>query len=130
MTKEQFGDDIKKFAINIIGLATNLPETNSGRMLGEKLIDAGMNIAFLSRRAVLARSKFDFIGKLDDIEKAADNCIFLLDSVADCQMISRSCVNPLIDRANFISALVVLTRNNNKLDNDRLLDQVMIDISE
>jgi hypothetical protein len=130
MTREQFSGIAKKFATQFIRLATTLPDTAVGKTIGEKLIDAGMNIAFLTRRATLARSKFDFIGKLDDVEKAADTCIFLLEAVADCELADWISVEPLVKEAKFITALIIKTRNNNRIDNDSLLDQVMVDLRD
>jgi four helix bundle protein len=64
MTKEEFKIRTRQFALYIIFPVEKLPDTKSGRAIGDQLIRSGTSLAANYRAASRARSNVDFISKI------------------------------------------------------------------
>ncbi|MBN1349647.1 four helix bundle protein [candidate division KSB1 bacterium] len=61
----------RKFAVSIIGLSTNLPNTTEARVIRNQLTKAGSSIGANYREANRSRSKPDFRSKIRICESEA-----------------------------------------------------------
>jgi len=64
MKKEELKDRTKKFAVKIIRLVDELPNTKAGNTIGNQIIRSGTSVAANYRSACRARSNADFISKI------------------------------------------------------------------
>jgi four helix bundle protein len=104
-------DDLKKrtkaFALRVMRLAEALPNTRSGRTIGNQLIRCGTSVGANYRAACRARSKAEFIAKLGIVEEEADECCYWLELIIEAKMIAQAKVQSLLDESNQITALIV-----------------------
>ena len=80
MTKEELKDRTKKFALLIINIVDQLPNTITGRTISNQIIRSGTSVAANYRSACRARSNADFEV---DISKS-DFLFFLFDFFSGC----------------------------------------------
>lgn len=64
MDKSELKNRTKKFALSIIKLVEELPNTKAGNSIGNQIIRSGTSIAANYRSACRARSSAEFISKL------------------------------------------------------------------
>jgi four helix bundle protein len=72
MTKDELKLRTKQFAINIIKLVEDLPNTKAGNTIGNQIIRSGTSVAANYRSACRARSNADFISKITIVEEECD----------------------------------------------------------
>ena len=76
MTKDELKKRTKKFALTIINLVGELPNTKAGYTLGNQLIRTGTSVGANYRAACRARSNADFISKITIGEEESDESLY------------------------------------------------------
>lgn len=94
----------KKFAISIIDLVEKLPNTISGRAIGNQLVRNGTSVAANYRAASRARSDREFISKIGIVIEEADESGFWLELINEKKWIEAS---NLIKESNELTAIFV-----------------------
>jgi len=69
MIKDELIERTKKFAISIIKLVGQLPDTITGRTISNQIIRFGTSVAANYRSACRARSSSGFISEITKVEK-------------------------------------------------------------
>ena len=100
----------KRFALDIIRLASQLPKTIEGRTIGGQLIRSGSSVGATYRAACRAKSKADFIAKPGIVEEEADESCYWLEILIDGEILPEEQVAPLLKEANEITAIIVASR--------------------
>src|SRR5512137_1169928 len=101
----------KMFARRIIRLYRALPKETVAQVLGKQALRAGTSVGANYREADRARSKAEFISKIGDCLKEADETLYWLELLSDEQIIAVSRLAPLIQEANeLISVLVTISK--------------------
>lgn len=103
-------DRTKKFALRIIKLVNALPNTISGRAIGNQLIRCGTSIAANYRAACRARSKTEFIAKLGIVEEEADESIFWIEMLVESGLVKASLVKSLLQENNEILSIIIASK--------------------
>ena len=80
MNKSELKSRTKKFALRIIKLVDELPNTKAGHTIGNQIIRSGTSIAANYRAACRARSSAEFISKLAIVEEESDETLFWLEA--------------------------------------------------
>jgi len=78
MNTENLKKRTKDFAIRIIKLVNALPENSIGLTIGNQLLRAGTSVGANYRAACRAKSKADFIYKINIVEEEADESAYRL----------------------------------------------------
>ena len=107
MTQNELKKRTKKFALRIIRLIENLPETRTSQVLGRQLLRSGTSVGANYRSACRAKSTPDFISKLGIVEEEADESIYWLELLVESNQIKRNPVENLMKEANEILAIIV-----------------------
>ncbi len=105
MTKEELKKRTKKFALLIIGIVENLPNTKAGNAIGNQLIRSGTSVAANYRTACRARSNADFISKITVVEEEADESLFWLELIEDSGLLKREILQDAIKEADELTAI-------------------------
>ncbi len=95
----------ENFAIGIIRLSANLPNTIEGRIIRSQLTKAGTSIGANYREANRARSKADFKNKIKICESEANETNFWLEIVKDLSWQESRLMEPVLRETNEILAL-------------------------
>jgi len=107
VTPKELKDRTRRFAVNIIELCRELPNTVDGKAIGHQLIRCGTAVAANYRASCRARSRAEFIAKLGVVEEETDESLFWLELMVDSKLISRDRVEGLLIEADQLTAIIV-----------------------
>ena len=107
MNEKDLKKRTKDFALRVMRLVDALPNTRSGRAIGNQLIRSGTSVGANYRAACRGRSKAEFAAKLGIVEEETDECCYWLELIIESKMIDKDKVQSLLDEANQITALIV-----------------------
>lgn len=105
MTKEELKARTKKFALDIIKLVDELPNTKAGHTVGNQIVRSSTSVAANYRASCKAKSAADFIYKMSIVEEEADESLFCLEIIDESKMLPRERVQPLLIEANELTAI-------------------------
>lgn len=119
MENKEFGKQLEKrtkdFAIRIIKLSVELPNTSEGRVLKNQLTKSGTSIGANYREANRSRSKADFKNKIKICESEASETVYWLEIIDSLKWVETSKIESIINEASEI--LAIFTSIGKKLNN-------------
>ena len=107
MTGEEVKQRTKELALRIMRLVDALPNTRSGRAIGNQLVRSGTSIGANYRAACRARSGAEFLAKLGIAEEEADETGYWLELIIDGELLPKPRVDPLRTEASELTAIIV-----------------------
>ena len=110
MDEKELKDRTKQFALRIIKLVSSLPKTLVAQVIGRQLVKSGTSVGANYRAACRARSKAEFSAKLGIVEEEADESAFWMEIIIESGMLDEQLVQPLLDEANELVAIMVASR--------------------
>jgi four helix bundle protein len=105
MTNEELKTRTKKFALRIIKLGKSLNTDEIDKILLKQLIRSSTSVAANYRAAIKAKSKKDFVYKLNVIEEEADESYFWLELLCEAEIIKSEKLSLLINEAKELTAI-------------------------
>jgi four helix bundle protein len=105
MKKEELKERTKKFALSIINLIEELPNTLAGRTIGNQIIRSGTSAAANYRAVCRARSNADFISKITIIEEETDETLFWLELILEANLLKKERLQDLMKEADELTAI-------------------------
>jgi four helix bundle protein len=97
----------KNFARRIIRLYAALPKETVAQVLGRQVLRSGTSVGANYREANRSRSKAEFISKVGDCLKEADETAYWLELLADEKIVSKNRLEPLLQETNELIAILV-----------------------
>jgi four helix bundle protein len=119
MTKDELKLRSKKFAIKIVKLVEELPNTKAGNTVGNQIIRSGTSVAANYRSACRARSNADFISKITVVEEECDETLFWLELIVESDLIEKQKINDLIKEADELTAIFTASGRTARLNNQK-----------
>jgi four helix bundle protein len=110
MNETQMKQRTKKFALRVLKLADALPKTRSGNAIAGQIVRCGTSVAANYRALCRAKSRADFINKTSIVEEEADESCFWLELLVGAGLLGSRQVQPLLQEANEITAILVASR--------------------
>jgi four helix bundle protein len=105
----------KAFAIRIIKLSVNLPNTVEGKIIRNQLTKAGTSIGANYREANRARSKADFKNKIKICESEANETCYWLEIITDLKWTETKELESILKESNEMLAIFTSIGKNLKL---------------
>jgi len=105
MDADELRERTKNFTLRIIKLVNSLPNTATGRAIGNQLVRCGTSVGANYRAACRGRSKAEFNSKLHIVLEEADESAFWLELIIETKLIAGKLVNPLLNEANELTAI-------------------------
>jgi four helix bundle protein len=97
----------KSFARRIIRLYVALPKNNAvAQVLGRQALRSGTSVGANYREANRARSKPEFISKIGDCLKEADETLYWLELLLEENFLSGRRLQPLLNETNELLAIL------------------------
>jgi len=112
--QEQLRDRTKRFAIRIVKLFRSLSYRPDAQILGKQLLRCGTAVAANYRAACRARSKAEWVAKIGIVVEEADETVFWLEMLADCEIAEASKLQDLTAEAHELSALFTASQRTAK----------------
>ena len=98
----------KLFARRIIRLYCSLSQTDTvAQVLGKQVLRLGTSVGANYREANRARSKAEFISKIGDCLKEADETLFWLELLLDEKIVAEGKLGPLAAESNELVAIFI-----------------------
>ena len=99
-------DRTKQFARRIIRLYCALPKANTvAQVLGKQVLRSGTSVGANYREAHRGRSKAEFISKIGDSLKEADETLYWLELLLEENILPARRLTPLVTEANELVAI-------------------------
>ena len=105
----------KAFAIRVIRLYCALPKNEVvAQVLGKQALRAGTSIGANYREAYRARSKAEFISKIGDCLKEADETLYWLELLLEENILPKRRLQPLLTEADGLIAILTTISKRSK----------------
>ena len=114
MTPEEMRRRTKLFTLRVMKVVAALPDNAQGRVVAYQLMKSGSSVGANYRAVCRARSRKDFINKLGVVIEEADESAFWLEVIGEGEVMKAALVEPLLNEANEIIAIVTAARNTAK----------------
>lgn len=114
MNDSEFKTRTKQFALRVMKLVGALPENAVGCPIGNQLIRSATSVGANYRAACRGRSKAEFVSKLSIVIEEADESCYWLELIIEGELLPKEKVEPLLDEANQITAIMVASRKTAK----------------
>jgi len=105
MTKEELKIRTRQFALMIIKLVEDLPNTKAGQTIGNQLIRSGTSVGANYRAACRARSNADFISKITIVEEESDETLFWLELITEANLLKKEKIEKILKEADELTAI-------------------------
>ena len=107
MNQEDFKRRTKAFALRIIKLAGQLPNTMVGQVVGRQLLRSGTSVGANYRAACRAKSGADFISKMGNVEEECDESLYWMELLIESGTMKPKRLSLLMNEGNELLAMVV-----------------------
>jgi len=107
MNEQELKDRTKQFALRVMQLVDALPNTISGRAIGNQLVRSGTSVGANYRAACRGRSKTEFVAKLGIVIEEADECEYWLELIIDGALLPKNKVESLCQESHELAAIFV-----------------------
>ena len=104
--KNDLADRTKAFALAVIRMTDDLQRTTSSIVLGKQVLRSATSIG-ANREASRGRSKPEFIAKIGDCLREAEETAYWLELLVDSRALSPSQSAPLLDECRQLIAILV-----------------------
>jgi four helix bundle protein len=105
MTNEELKNRTRQFALRVIRFGKSIKPDEIDRILLKQLIRSATSVAANYRAAIKAKSKKDFIYKLNLIEEEADESYFWLELICESEILNADRLSLLIKEAKELTAI-------------------------
>ena len=105
--KNDLPDRTKSFALEIIRVMDALPRTTSAQVLGKQVLRSATSVGANYREASRARSKPEFISKIGDCLKEAEETGYWLELLGESRIVAAEKLESLLDECRQLIAILV-----------------------
>lgn len=115
---QDLGERTTEFAMRIVRMFSALPKSDEARTLGRQVLRSGTSIGANYREARRARSTAEFVSKIGDCLKEADETDYWLELLLRAEIISEAKLSALRDETNQLLAILTTVSKNAKRRDD------------
>jgi four helix bundle protein len=121
MNKEELKKRTKQFALMIMKLVEDLPNTKAGYTIGNQIIRSGTSVAANYRSACRARSNADFISKITIVEEECDETLFWLELITEANLLKKEKLQDILNEADELTAIFTASGKTARQNNPRTI---------
>lgn len=110
MNEEELKKRTKQFALRAMRLVDALPQTSSGRTIGNQLIRSATSVGANYRAACRGRSIAEFIAKLGVVIEEAYESSYWMELIIEGRLLPDARVSDLLNESEQITAIMVASR--------------------
>jgi four helix bundle protein len=108
---QELRDRTKAFAVRIVKLYRSLPRTADAQVVGRQLLRCGTSVAANYRAACRGRSRAEWIAKIGLVVEEADETVFWIEMLSDCDIVSSERCKDTLKEACELSAIFTASRH-------------------
>ena len=110
MDEQELKTRTKQFALRVMKLVGALPNDFVANAIGNQLVRSGTSVGANYRAACRGRSKAEFVAKLGIVVEEADESVYWLELIIEGQLLTANLVEPLLQEANELTAIMAASR--------------------
>ena len=107
MTREEMKNRLKVFAVRVIKLVDNLPNTSAGRAIGNQVVRSGTSPGANYRAACIGKSDKDFLNKLKMVEEELDETAYWLELIMELELVKPELLQDLYHENKELVSIIV-----------------------
>ncbi|MEI6455354.1 MAG: four helix bundle protein [bacterium] len=107
MSNENLKLRTKQFALRVIRMFENMPETKTSKIIGNQLLRSGTSIGANYRAVCFAKSKRDFVNKLKMVEEEVDETLYWLELIEETGIFQKEKIVSIKAEASELMSIVV-----------------------
>jgi four helix bundle protein len=107
MSNENLKLRTKQFALRVIRMFENMPETKTSKIIGNQLLRSGTSIGANYRAVCFAKSKRDFVNKLKMVEEEVDETMYWLELIEETGIFQKEKIVSIKTEASELMSIVV-----------------------
>lgn len=115
MTNKDLKERTFSFALRILKLGKSTQWGDVDRILIRQLMRSATSVGANYRAALRAKSKRDFLYKINIVEEEADECYFWLELIAKAEILQEKKLQLLLNEANELTAIFTAQGRTTKL---------------
>jgi four helix bundle protein len=97
----------KAFALRVIRLYGSLPKTTEAQVLGKQLLRSGTSVGAQYREAIRARSRAEFVSKIETALQELDETVYWIELLADGGIVRAVRLQNLLRESKELTAIFV-----------------------
>ena len=105
--KNDLAERTKAFSLDIIEMSGSLPRTTAAQVLKKQILHSATSIGANYREASRGRSKPEFIAKIGDCLKEAEETGYWLELLGEARIVPADKPNSLLDESRQLIAILV-----------------------
>ena len=105
MTSEELKDRTKQVALDVVNLTSRIPHGREADVLCRQFLRSATSVGANYRSACRARSKVDFINKIQVVEEEADESLYWLELISKSQLADPKNLEPLVGEFTQLTAI-------------------------
>jgi four helix bundle protein len=106
----------KGFALRVLKLIEQLPNTIGGRVLANQVVRSATSVGATYRAACRARSRAEFASKLGTVAEEADESLYWLELIRDGNFVAEKKLASLVSEADELRAIFTAGRRTSSKD--------------
>jgi len=106
----------KGFALRVLKLIEQLPNTIGGRVLANQVARSATSVGANYRAACRARSRAEFASKLGTVAEEADESLYWLELIRDGNFVAEKKLASLVSEADELTAIFTAGRRTSSKD--------------
>ncbi|XZE33433.1 four helix bundle protein [Pirellulaceae bacterium SH501] len=110
MNEEELKKRTKQFALRAMRWVDTLPQTSSGRTIGNQLIRSATSVGANYRATCRGRSIAQFIAKLGVVIEETDESSYWMELIIEGRLLPDARVSDLLNESEQITAIMVASR--------------------
>jgi four helix bundle protein len=107
MNKTDFKKRTKDYALRVVRLVEALPPDKISSTLGSQLLRAGTSVGANYRSCIRAKSRADFISKMNIVEEECDETLYWMEMLIDIGRVAPAEIEALMKEGDEIISIVV-----------------------
>jgi four helix bundle protein len=112
--QEQLRNRTKAFAVRVVRVYRSLPYRTDAQVLGKQLLRCGTAVAANYRAACRSRSRAEWVSKIGIVVEEADESVFWLEMLSDCEIVPHERLKELLAEAHELSALFTASQTTSR----------------
>lgn len=107
----------RQFHVNILKLCKDLPKNTAGFETGRQIIRSAGSVGANYRATKRAKSKADFIYKIEVVLEESDESLYWLEVIKESELLNNKLLDELIKEADELTAIFTATDKTAKYNN-------------
>ncbi len=119
MNSEDFKKRTKAYALRVIKVVESLPNSQTGRVIGNQLLRSGTSVGANYRAAARGRSRPDFISKMGIVEEECDESLYWMELLVEGGLVDEDRLADLMGEGDEILSMVVASIRTSRAHRDK-----------